>query len=119
MVAASCASGTTVLTGAEELRVKESDRIQAMVDGLSAMGVTIKGTQDGAIIEGMGPDNSFSAASIVTHHDHRIAMAFTIAALRSSEPLKILNCAHVATSFPNFVELATKVGISLAEEFDS
>lgn len=119
MVAASCASGTTVLTGAEELRVKESDRIQAMVDGLSAMGVTIKGTQDGAIIEGMGPENSFSAASIVTHHDHRIAMAFTIAALRSSEPLKILDCAHVATSFPNFVELATKVGISLNEEFDS
>ena len=119
MVAASCATGTTRITGAEELRVKESDRIQAMVDGLAAMGVTIEGTQDGAIIEGMGPDTQFNGAQITTHHDHRIAMAFTIAALRANENLTILDCAHVATSFPNFVELARTVGLQLDEEYQS
>jgi len=119
MVAASCATGTTIITGAEELRVKESDRIQAMVDGLSAMGVSIKGTTDGAIIEGMGDDGQFSGAQIVTHHDHRIAMAFTIAGLRAKADIKILDCAHVATSFPNFVELARAVGMTLDEEFQA
>jgi 3-phosphoshikimate 1-carboxyvinyltransferase len=119
MIAAACASGTTTITGAEELRVKESDRIQAMVDGLSAMGVSIKGTTDGAIIQGMGANTQFAAAQITTHHDHRIAMAFTIAGLRAEANLKILDCAHVATSFPNFVELARTVGITLDEEFES
>jgi 3-phosphoshikimate 1-carboxyvinyltransferase len=119
MVAAACASGTTTITGAEELRVKESDRIQAMVDGLKAMGVTIEGTADGAIIQGMGPNQHFSSAQVVTHHDHRIAMAFTIAGLRADANVKILDCAHVATSFPNFVELARTVGMTLDEEFQS
>ena len=119
MVAASCATGTTTITGAEELRVKESDRIQAMVDGLSAMGVTIEGTSDGAVIKGMGAEKRFTAAQIVTHHDHRIAMAFTIAGLRAEATIKILDCAHVATSFPNFVELARTVGMSLDEEYQS
>jgi len=119
MVAASCATGTTTITGAEELLVKESDRIQAMVDGLSAMGVTIKGTSDGAVIKGMGAEKRFTAAQIVTHHDHRIAMAFTIAGLRAEATIKILDCAHVATSFPNFVELARTVGMSLDEEYQS
>jgi len=119
MVAAACASGTTTITGAEELRVKESDRIQAMVDGLKAMGVTIEGTADGAIIQGMGPNQHFSSAQVVTHHDHRIAMAFTIAGLRADANIKILDCAHVATSFPNFVELARTVGMTLDEEFQS
>jgi 3-phosphoshikimate 1-carboxyvinyltransferase len=119
MVAAACASGTTTITGAEELRVKESDRIQAMVDGLKAMGVTIEGTADGAIIQGMGANQHFSSAQVVTHHDHRIAMAFTIAGLRADANIKILDCAHVATSFPNFVELARTVGMTLDEEFQS
>jgi len=119
MVAAACASGTTTITGAEELRVKESDRIQAMVDGLKAMGVTIEGTVDGAIIQGMGPGRHFSSAQVVTHHDHRIAMAFTIAGLRAAANIKILDCAHVATSFPNFVELARTVGMTLDEEYQS
>jgi len=113
MIAAACATGVTTITGAEELRVKESDRIQAMVDGLSAMGVSIEGTADGAIIQGMGADAQFNAAHIVTHHDHRIAMAFTVAGLRAGAEIKILDCAHVATSFPNFVELARTVGMAL------
>ena len=83
------------------------------------MGVSIKGTTDGAIIQGMGANTQFAAAQITTHHDHRIAMAFTIAGLRSGANLKILDCAHVATSFPNFVELARTVGITLDEEFES
>jgi len=119
MIAAACATGVTTITGAEELRVKESDRIQAMVDGLSAMGVSIEGTADGAIIQGMGADAQFNAAHIVTHHDHRIAMAFTVAGLRAGAEIKILDCAHVATSFPNFVELARTVGMALEEEFQS
>ena len=119
MIAAACATGVTTITGAEELRVKESDRIQAMVDGLSSMGVSIEGTADGAIIQGMGADAQFNAAQIVTHHDHRIAMAFTVAGLRAGAEIKILDCAHVATSFPNFVELARTVGMALEEEFQS
>jgi len=112
-IAAACAEGTTVLTGAEELRVKESDRIQAMVDGLLILGVDAKGTEDGAIIQGFGASGSFGGGEIVTHHDHRIAMSFTIASLRGSAPIKVLDCANVATSFPGFVELAKGCGINV------
>ncbi|WP_419813530.1 bifunctional prephenate dehydrogenase/3-phosphoshikimate 1-carboxyvinyltransferase [Bacterioplanoides sp.] len=116
-IAAACAEGETVLTGAEELRVKESDRIQAMVDGLVTLGVDAKGTEDGAIIQGFGSDGSFGDGEIVTHHDHRIAMSFAIASLRGSDaPINILDCANVATSFPNFVELANGAGMNLTVE---
>jgi len=106
-VAAACAEGTTVLTGAEELRVKESDRIQAMADGLEILGVKAQATPDGMIIEG-GPMGSGTIDSL---GDHRIAMAFAVAALQSQGDIEILNCSNVATSFPNFVELATQVGM--------
>lgn len=117
-IAAACAQGTTRVTGAEELRVKESDRIQAMIDGLEVLGVNIKGTADGAIIVGGGETSGaiFGGGDIVTYHDHRIAMAFSIAALRAHAPIRVLDCAHVATSFPNFVELARQVGIQLEVE---
>jgi len=115
-IAAACAQGATVLTGAEELRVKESDRIQAMVDGLVTLGVNAKGTEDGAIIEGFGPQGAFGGGEIVTYHDHRIAMSFTIAALRAKQPIKVLDCANVATSFPGFIELAQNSGIQVAEQ---
>ncbi len=108
-VAAACAEGTTVLTGAEELRVKESDRIQAMADGLEILGVNAQATPDGMIIEG-GPMGSGTIDSL---GDHRIAMAFAVASLRSRGDIEILNCSNVATSFPNFVELATQVGMSV------
>ncbi len=114
MIAAACAEGTTVVTGAEELRVKESDRIQSMVDGLITLGIDIEGTPDGAIIQGKsGQSSVFGGGEIVTHHDHRIAMSFTLAGLRASAPIKVLDCAHVATSFPGFVELATSVGMQV------
>ena len=116
MVAAACAEGTTIITGAEELRVKESDRIQSMVDGLQILGIDITGTADGAVIVGKGGnDTIFGGGEIITHHDHRIAMSFTIAGLRASAPIKVLDCAHVATSFPGFVSLAEKVGMQVSE----
>lgn len=108
-IAAACAEGTTVLTGAEELRVKESDRIQAMADGLEILGVKTQVTPDGMIIEG-GPMGSGTIDSL---GDHRIAMSFAVAALRSEGEIKILNCSNVATSFPNFVELTSQVGMSV------
>lgn len=115
-IAASCAQGKTVLTGAEELRVKESDRIQAMVDGLQTLGVDIEGTEDGAVIQGFGESGAFGGGEIVTHHDHRIAMSFAVASLRASQPIKILDCANVATSFPGFIELSQASGMNVALE---
>ena len=108
-IAAAFAQGQTVLTGAEELRVKESDRIQVMADGLIACGVDAQPTPDGIIIN---PGN-FSGGTIDSHGDHRIAMAFTMAALRATQPIIINDCANVNTSFPGFVELAAKAGVSI------
>jgi 3-phosphoshikimate 1-carboxyvinyltransferase len=108
-VAAACAEGTTVLTGAEELRVKESDRIQVMADGLHSLGVKADPTPDGIVIEG----GAIGSGSVESHGDHRIAMSFAVAALRASGDITINNCANVATSFPNFVELSRKVGMKL------
>ena len=115
-IAASCAEGTTVLTGAEELRVKESDRIQAMVDGLQILGVDAVGTEDGAIIKGFGVEGSFNGGEVDSVDDHRIAMSFTIASLRANAPILIKDCANVATSFPGFVELASGAGIQVSVE---
>ncbi|WP_076577745.1 bifunctional prephenate dehydrogenase/3-phosphoshikimate 1-carboxyvinyltransferase [Aquipseudomonas alcaligenes] len=111
-VAAACAEGRTVLRGAEELRVKESDRIQVMADGLIALGVKAEPTPDGIIIEG-GP---IGGGEVWSHGDHRIAMSFSVASLRASAPIRIHDCANVATSFPNFLGLAAGAGIRVAEE---
>jgi 3-phosphoshikimate 1-carboxyvinyltransferase len=113
-IAAACAEGTTVLTGAEELRVKESDRIQAMVDGLQILGVDAIGTEDGAIIKGFGSEGSFNGGEVDSVDDHRIAMSFTIASLRASAEIVVKDCANVATSFPGFVELASGAGIQVS-----
>lgn len=111
-VAAACAEGTTIVSGAEELRVKESDRIQAMVDGLKILGADIEGTADGAVIKG----GMLSGGVVESHDDHRIAMAFTVASLRSTGAITVNDCANVATSFPGFVELAQNVGIKVEKE---
>ncbi len=108
-VAAACASGRTVLTGAEELRVKETDRIQVMADGLAALGVQALATPDGMIIEG-GP---VAGGSVDSHGDHRIAMAFAMAALRAQGAIEIHDCANVNTSFPGFVTLAANAGLAI------
>ena len=110
-VAAACAEGKTVLTGAEELRVKESDRIQAMADGLEILGVDAKATPDGIIIYG-GPIGS---GEVESHGDHRIAMSFAMAGLQAGGTIQINDCANVATSFPNFVSLASDTGLEIDE----
>ena len=115
MIAAACAEGDTLITGAEELRVKESDRIQSMVDGLNALGVDAQAKPDGAMIPG-NPDNQvFGSGSIETHFDHRIAMSFLIAGLRGSGQIKVLGCEHVATSFPNFRALCLSLGLNIED----
>ena len=111
-IAAACAEGRTVLRGAEELRVKESDRIQVMADGLQTLGVKAEPTPDGIIIDG-GP---MGGGDVWAHGDHRIAMSFSVAALRASAPIRIHDCANVATSFPNFLALAEQVGMRVAKE---
>jgi 3-phosphoshikimate 1-carboxyvinyltransferase len=111
-VAAACAEGETVLTGAEELRVKESDRIQVMADGLVALGVDAKATPDGIIIQGGG---NIGSGTIDSHGDHRIAMSFAMAALRSSGPITINDCSNVNTSFPGFVDLAARSGLKISQ----
>ncbi|WQH34612.1 bifunctional prephenate dehydrogenase/3-phosphoshikimate 1-carboxyvinyltransferase [Salinicola sp. LHM] len=115
-VAAANAEGTTRLRGAEELRVKESDRIQAMADGLTILGVETTVYEDGIDVVGRAGDGaSYGGGQVDSLGDHRIAMAFTVAALRASEPVVIDDCANVATSFPGFVALANKVGLELTE----
>lgn len=108
-IAAACAEGTTVLTGAEELRVKESDRIAVMAEGLQTLGVDAQPTADGLIIQG-GP---MGGGRIDSHHDHRIAMSFAMAALRADAEITIDDCANVATSFPGFDQLAARAGLKL------
>jgi len=109
-VAAACAQGRTVLTGAGELRVKESDRIQVMADGLNVLGVNAQATADGMIIEG----GQVGAGCVDSHGDHRIAMAFSMAALRASGNIEINDCANVNTSFPGFVEQAGRAGLGIS-----
>ena len=109
-VAAACAEGETFLTGAEELRVKESDRIQVMADGLIALGVDAKPTPDGIVIQG----GAIGGGSVGSHGDHRIAMSFAMAALRATGDISIDDCANVNTSFPGFVELAASVGLKVS-----
>ncbi len=109
-VAAACAEGETLLTGAAELRVKESDRIQVMADGLNALGVFAEPRPDGLRIRG----GVIQGGTVDSHGDHRIAMAFAMAALRARGPIRILNCGNVETSFPGFAALAAQAGMQLS-----
>ena len=111
-VAAAYAKGKTVVSGAEELRVKESDRIQTMAEGLQAIGVDAKATPDGMIING----GVVQGGEIESFDDHRIAMAFAVAGLQAKTTIKINNCENVATSFPSFVQLATDCGFNIAAQ---
>ncbi len=110
-IAAACAQGETVLRGAHELRVKESDRIQVMADGLSALGVSAQPTPDGMVIQG----GALRGGEIESHGDHRIAMAFAMAALRAGAPITIRDCANVNTSFPGFAGLAQGAGLGIQQ----
>ena len=108
-VAAACAEGTTVVSGAAELRVKESDRIAGMAAGLRTLGVAVEETADGAVIHG-GP---IGGGAVDSHGDHRIAMAFAIAGQRATQPVRIADVGNVATSFPGFDALARDAGFGL------
>ncbi len=107
--AAACAEGETVLTGAAELRVKESDRIQVMAEGLGALGVDARPTADGMVIRG----GAIGAGRVHARGDHRIAMALAVAGLRASGAVTVEDCANVDTSFPGFVDLARSVGADI------
>ena len=108
-IAAACAVGETRLSGAAELRVKESDRIQVMADGLQALGVHAIATPDGMVIQ----PRPIKGGKVDSHGDHRIAMAFAIASLQASGPIYINDCANVNTSFPTFVSLANQLGLNI------
>ena len=111
-VAAACAEGDTVVGGAAELRVKESDRIATMAAGLRALGIVVDEAPDGATIHG----GALDGGSVDSHGDHRIAMAFAVAAQRAGGPVRIGDVANVATSFPGFDALARAAGFGLALE---
>ncbi|WP_190600052.1 3-phosphoshikimate 1-carboxyvinyltransferase [Candidatus Vesicomyidisocius sp. SY067_SCS001] len=110
-IAASCAKGETILTNAKELRVKESDRIQVMADGLNILGIENEIFEDGIKIQG----GVFSkpSSTIKSHHDHRISMSFAVASLRCHYAIEIEDVDNVQTSFPNFVELANQIGMNI------
>ena len=112
-IAASCADGETLLRGAKELRVKESDRIQVMADGLTSLGIINNVLEDGIRI--VGGKFKEQTAPIESHHDHRISMAFAIASVSSDSDIKIEGVDNVKTSFPNFVALANSIGMSITE----
>ena len=114
-IAAACATGETVVTGAQELRVKESDRIAAMSAGLGALGVVHSVLPDGLRITGRGEDAAFSGGEIDSFGDHRIAMSFAVAGLRAAAAISIRDVANVATSFPGFVHLARSIGLDVQE----
>jgi len=114
-IAAACARGETWVSGAEELRVKESDRIAAMSAGLTTLGVAHSPLPDGMRIEGRSEGAAFGEGEIDSFGDHRIAMSFAIASLRAAGPITIRDVANVATSFPGFVELAQSVGLTIRQ----
>ncbi len=116
-IAAACAAGETLVTGAEELRVKESDRIAVMAQGLQRLGVSCEVLRDGIRIHGRGGQGQhgtvFSGGRIDSQGDHRIAMSFAVASLRAQAPIHIDDVANVATSFPDFPGVAQAAGLAV------
>lgn len=111
LIAAAYAQGYTTLRGAAELRVKESDRIDAMAEGLTRLGINVETFPDGLCVKG----GILQGGTVDSKQDHRIAMAFTIAGLISSEPIVIKDCEQIATSFPNFIELTQQLRLNVAQ----
>lgn len=109
-VAAAAARGRTVVTGAGELRVKESDRLRIVAEALTAVGVDVEETADGMIVHG----GRIGGGTVETAGDHRIAMAFAVASAASLEPIVIRDTRPVGTSFPNFVAVARAAGLEIS-----
>jgi 3-phosphoshikimate 1-carboxyvinyltransferase len=112
-VVASCATGRTEMRGVAELRVKESDRIAAMADGLRACGVTVEDGPDWWTVDGRGPGGVPGGATCATHLDHRIAMSFLCLGLAAQEPVGVDDAGPIATSFPIFERLMRGLGADL------
>jgi len=115
-VVAACATGTTVMRGVKELRVKESDRIDAMARGLEACGVRIEEDEDTLIVHGMGPDGVPGGATCATHIDHRIAMSFLVLGLAAQKPVSVDDGSPIATSFPVFEGLMAGLGAVISRD---
>lgn len=113
-VVAAFAAGKTVMRGVKELRVKESDRIDAMARGLEASGVRVEEDDDTFIVHGMGPGGVPGGATVKSHLDHRIAMSFLVLGLASKTPVSIDDGSPVATSFPGFEPLMAALGATIA-----
>lgn len=111
-IAAACAKGQTLLHGARELRVKESDRIGVMVDGLTRLGIEVQGFEDGVFING----GELRGGVVHSAHDHRIAMAFSIAGCAAADAVEIQDCKNVQTSFPGFLERAKHLGLHIRDK---
>lgn len=114
-VVAACATGKTVMRGVKELRVKESDRIDAMARGLEACGVRIEEDEDTLIVHGMGAGEVPGGAVCATHIDHRIAMSFLVLGLASKQPVSVDDASPIATSFPIFTGLMAQLGATLTQ----
>jgi 3-phosphoshikimate 1-carboxyvinyltransferase len=110
-VAAACASGETVVTGAEELRVKESDRLAVMAEGLTRLGIATQLLPDGIRIQG----GRFKGGTVDSHGDHRIAMSFAVASLRCDGDIVVEDVENVGTSFPGFVQVAAAAGLQVRD----
>jgi len=110
-IAAACAHGETLVTGAAELRVKESDRLAVMAAGLAELGVRHELLPDGIRIQG----GSLHGGRVHSHGDHRVAMAFAMASVRSTGPIVVEDVANVSTSFPAFPAACSQIGLSVEE----
>lgn len=114
-IAAACATGKTVMQGVEELRVKESNRLAAMIEGLRACGVEAIEEGDNLVVYGLGHPPK-GGATVTTHYDHRIAMSFLVLGMVSEQPITADDCRAIATSFPNFMGLMKGLGANIVEE---
>ncbi|MFN3645529.1 MAG: 3-phosphoshikimate 1-carboxyvinyltransferase [Gemmobacter sp.] len=112
-VVAACATGTTVMRGVKELRVKESDRIDAMARGLEACGIRVEEDEDTLIVHGLGPGGVPGGATCAVHLDHRIAMSFLVLGLAARNPVSVDDGGPIATSFPVFEPLMQGLGAAL------
>ena len=107
-----CLPGCTRLRDATELRAKESDRLQSLQEGLQAVGIRVKALPDGLDVYGAQPRGGV----VYSHGDHRIVMAFSMLALAAVQPVRIVDCDWVQTSFPGFVGLARQAGMVVQEQ---
>jgi 3-phosphoshikimate 1-carboxyvinyltransferase len=112
-VVAAFAEGRTVMKGIKELRVKESDRIDAMARGLEACGVRIEEDEDTFIVHGMGPGGMSGGATVESRLDHRIAMSFLVAGMAAEQPVCVDDASPIVTSFPIFEGLMIGLGATL------